>query len=171
MVNRKMPKWTREDLQEAVQQVKSKQMSMNRASKVYGISVGTLYNHYVHGICSKVGAGRPTILTYDEERDIVYSCQVGNQYLKIVQTIQCIHIQFHDFNLANITMHSMILSVYYTSYFQVLQEMGFGLTRENVGAIVMEYLQAQSRPNPFKAERPGYDWWEGFMKRCMAKAH
>ena len=56
-------------------QVRMKQMSLNKASKVYGIPVVTLHRH-IHGGASKVGAGRPTILTYEEEKEIVYTCQV-----------------------------------------------------------------------------------------------
>lgn len=47
---------------------------------------------------------------------------------------------------------------------QVLQEVSFGLTRETVGAVVMEFLQKASRPHPFK-QQPGYDWWAGFLQR------
>jgi hypothetical protein len=42
--------------------------------------------------------------------------------------------------------------------------MGFGLTRETVGGIVMDYLNTIKRPHPFKG-CPGYEWWKGFMKR------
>ena len=73
--NNKMPKWTKEQLQEAVQTVKVKQLSINKAAQMFGIPVSTLHSH-VHGGPSKVGAGRPTTLTYEEEREIVYTCQV-----------------------------------------------------------------------------------------------
>ena len=68
-------KWSKESLAVAIQKVKSGELSQNRAAKLYGIPVTTLHDH-VHGLASKVGAGRPTILTYEEEREIVYSCQV-----------------------------------------------------------------------------------------------
>ena len=42
--------------------------------------------------------------------------------------------------------------------------MGFGLTRELVGGVVMEYVQENKRPHPFK-EHPKYDWWKGFLRR------
>ena len=42
--------------------------------------------------------------------------------------------------------------------------MGFGLTRETVGGIVIEYLKAIKCPHPFKV-CPSCDWWKGFMKR------
>ena len=47
---------------------------------------------------------------------------------------------------------------------QVLQEMGFGMTREMVGAIVVDYLTTVGRDNPFNGQ-PGFKWWKGFQKR------
>ena len=47
---------------------------------------------------------------------------------------------------------------------QVLQEMGFGMTKEMVCAIVMDYLQQNNRKHNFKYT-PGWDWWNGFRKR------
>ena len=38
------------------------------------------------------------------------------------------------------------------------------MTRELVAGVVMDFLQKVSRPHPFK-EKPGYDWWAGFLKR------
>lgn len=46
----------------------------------------------------------------------------------------------------------------------MLQEIGFGLTREIVGCVIMDYLMKIGRPNPFK-DKPGFDWWKGFLKR------
>ena len=71
---------------------------------------------------SKSGAGKPTILTHDEEQEIVYCCQV-------------------------------------------LQELGFGLTKENVAAIVSEYIAKTERENPFTNGIPGRDWWTRFLQR------
>ena len=48
---------------------------------------------------------------------------------------------------------------------QVLQEFGFPLTTDTVGAIVRDYLKANGRKTPFKDATPGYDWWCGFLKR------
>ena len=62
-------------MQQAVQRVRKKALSMNKASKLYGIPVTTLHDH-VHALSSPRRAGRPTILTYNEEKDIVYACQV-----------------------------------------------------------------------------------------------
>jgi len=68
-----------------------------------------------------IGAGRPTILTPEEEKEVAYSCQV-------------------------------------------LQEMGFGMTREMVGATVVDYLTTIGRDNPFNGQ-PGFKWWKGFQER------
>lgn len=48
---------------------------------------------------------------------------------------------------------------------QVLQELGYGLTRSIVNDIVCHFLKDQKRENPFKDGIPGYDWWEGFLGR------
>lgn len=47
---------------------------------------------------------------------------------------------------------------------QVLQEMGFGMTREMAGAIVVDYLTTVGKDNPFNGQ-PGFKWWKGFQKR------
>ena len=41
----------------------------------------------------------------------------------------------------------------------------FGLTREMVGNVVMDYLKDKGRQNPFLNGKPGNDWWLGFMRR------
>ena len=49
---------------------------------------------------------------------------------------------------------------------QVLQEMGFGLTKQLTGVVIQDYLKDQPhRPNPFCCGLPGKDWWNGFLKR------
>ena len=49
---------------------------------------------------------------------------------------------------------------------QVLQEIGFGLTKDLVGVIIHDYLKDQpTRPNPFQHGIPGHDWWRLFLKR------
>jgi len=50
---------------------------------------------------------------------------------------------------------------------QVLQEIGFGLTKEIAGIVIRDYLKDQPhRPNPFSRDGlPGKDWWNGFLKR------
>lgn len=44
---------------------------------------------------------------------------------------------------------------------QVLQEIGFGLTKDLVGVVVRNYLKDQ----PFRPRVPGQDWWQCFLKR------
>lgn len=70
-----MPKWGRDAMKQAVNKVKRNELSLNKASKLYGIPVATLHGH-VHATSSPRPAGRPTILTYSEEKEIVYACQV-----------------------------------------------------------------------------------------------
>ena len=49
---------------------------------------------------------------------------------------------------------------------QVLQEIGFGLTKELAGLVIRDYLRDQPfRPNPFNHGIPGRDWWQLFLKR------
>ena len=48
---------------------------------------------------------------------------------------------------------------------QVLQELGFGLTREIVADVVCSYLKDHGRPSPFTGGIPGAHWWRGFLKR------
>jgi len=49
---------------------------------------------------------------------------------------------------------------------QVLQDIGFGLTKELVGIVIRDYLKYQpAHPNPFHHGIPGNDWWSLFLKR------
>ena len=53
---------------------------------------------------------------------------------------------------------------------QVLQEMGFGLTKKLVGIVIRDYLNDQpGRPNPFSSGVPGEDWWQRFLKGWHSK--
>ena len=46
---------------------------------------------------------------------------------------------------------------------QVLQEIGFGLTKELAGLVIRDYLRDQPfRPNPFNDGIPGRDWGSCF---------
>ena len=47
----------------------------------------------------------------------------------------------------------------------MLQELGYGLTREIVSDVVRSFLQDAKRVSPFKEGHPGPDWWRGFMRR------
>ena len=48
---------------------------------------------------------------------------------------------------------------------QVLQELGFGLTRDTVTKVISDFLKVSGRESPFRGGLPGPDWWEGFMKQ------
>ena len=48
---------------------------------------------------------------------------------------------------------------------KVLQELGFGLTRETVSKVISDFLRDSARPSPFTGGLPGPDWWVGFMQR------
>ena len=110
-----------ETLKVALEAVKNGGMKYLTAERKCGVPHSTLFDH-IKGCYKKLGAGAPTILTHEEEREIVISLQV-------------------------------------------LQESGFGLTKELVGVIVRNYLKDQPfRPNPFRSGVPGKDWWSRFLK-------
>ena len=101
-------------------------MKVPVAADKYHVPLSTLYDHIRERV-TKIGAGAPTILTKDEENEIVITLQV-------------------------------------------LQEIGFGLTKELVGIIIRDYLNDQpGRPNPFNYGVPGEDWWQQFLKRWHSK--
>ena len=117
-----MPKWLTEQLHAALQEFEDNtKVSLRSVAKKYRIPPTTLHDH-VQKTVSEHRPGKPTILTEDEEREIVYCCQV-------------------------------------------LQELGFGLTKENVTSVVCSYLTNAGRSNPFTNGRPGRDWWGRFLKR------
>ena len=64
------------------------------------------------GKSNKVGAGRPTVFSPTEEREIAVTCQV-------------------------------------------LQELGYGLTREIVTGVIHNFIKDQRRVSPFKNGYPG----------------
>lgn len=70
-----MLKWTEEQLSAAVAKVKANELSSRKVAVKYDVPYATLRSH-VKGIPAKVGAGRPTVLTHQEEEEIVYTCQV-----------------------------------------------------------------------------------------------
>ena len=118
-----MPKWKQEQLDAALKAIESGKgkETIHKLAKKHGIPSSTLYDHARKKV-SKSGAGRPTVLTWAEEEELVYCCQV-------------------------------------------LQEMGFGMTKENVTAIVTDYVSTKGRRNPFHGGVPGKDWWIGFLQR------
>ena len=86
----------------------------------------TIFDH-VKDLHPKIGAGAPTILMPQEERETV-----------------------------------VIL--------QVLQEIGFGLTKDLVLIVICDYLNDQPlRPNPFCDGIPGKDWWSLFLKHLTSQ--
>ena len=118
-----MPKWTKEDLEKALKDIRSSRgkSSIRSTAYKYGIPVSTLHNH-LRKTSTTVGAGRPTVLTFEEEKEVVYCCQV-------------------------------------------LQEVGFGLTKEIVSRVVRDYVTDISRHHPFYEGVPGKHWWSGFLAR------
>ena len=68
-------KWNDEQLHEAVQKVKSHELSLRAAALSYGIPKSTLSDH-VKGVSSKRYGGCSTVLTREEEQEIVLTCQV-----------------------------------------------------------------------------------------------
>ena len=63
-------KWTDEQLDEAIAKVRGNELSVRAAATTYGIPKSTLSDH-VHGVSSKRYGGGSTVLTLDEEREIV----------------------------------------------------------------------------------------------------
>ena len=72
-----MPKWSMQQLDAALREVRrlKGKTSANSIAKKYGIPVSTLHDH-VKDKVKKVGTGKPIVLTYAEEEEIVYCCQV-----------------------------------------------------------------------------------------------
>ena len=53
---------------------------------------------------------------------------------------------------------------------QVLQEIGFELTKDLFGVVIHDYLKDKpTHPNPFKNGIPGQDWWWPFLKRWQSQ--
>ena len=46
-----------------------------------------------------------------------------------------------------------------------MYEIGYGQTRRQVTEMVKKILDKDGRPNPFKDNRPGKDWWYSFLTR------
>ena len=118
-----MPKWTKDKLEKVIEEVnENKQSSVRSIAIKYGIPPTTLYEDVRPGVSRSIGAGKPSVLTRDEEQEIVYCCQV-------------------------------------------LQELGFAVTKDNVVSIVSQYIADTERVNPFVHGMPGKKWWTLFQKR------
>ena len=72
-------KWTDEQLQAALQAIRSGEMKPYSAAIRFGIPSSTLYDH-MHGKSKKRYGGRPTTLTDAEEKEIAIACQVLQQF-------------------------------------------------------------------------------------------
>ncbi len=46
-----------------------------------------------------------------------------------------------------------------------MAEIGYGQTRRQVCEMVKKFLDKDGRPNPFKDNRSGKDWWYAFVRR------
>jgi hypothetical protein len=64
-----------EALRNALQDLAENKNSIRKTAEAYGIPYSTLRDHH-KGLVQKRFAGRPTVLTYQEEREIVQSCIV-----------------------------------------------------------------------------------------------
>ena len=70
--------WTNEQLEAAMKDVKSKQLSASAAARKYGIPPSTLRDH-LSGKSTKRYGGPPIILTAKEEKEIERVCQVMHE--------------------------------------------------------------------------------------------
>ena len=68
-------KWTDGQLRTALEKVQAKELSLRAAAATYGIPRSTLSEH-LRGVRSKRYGGGSTLLTSEEEREIVVTCQV-----------------------------------------------------------------------------------------------
>ena len=52
-----------------------------------------------------------------------------------------------------------------------LADMGYGVTKDVVDAVIYDYLRETKKPNPFTGGVPGHDWWRRFLGRwpCLSK--
>ena len=46
-----------------------------------------------------------------------------------------------------------------------MNKIGYGQTRRQICEMVKKILDKDGRPNPFKDNRPGKDWWYAFLAR------
>ena len=95
--------------------------SMRSLARKYDIPKSTLHDH-LKGKSKQVGAGGPTVLSTQVEREIALACTT-------------------------------------------LADMGFGLTKDLIDVVIVDYLKDNGIENPFANNVPGKDWWQRFMKR------
>lgn len=77
--NGKRNKWTGKQLELALEAVKKGEMKPHRAALKFGVPSSTLYDH-LKGRSQKRYGGRPTVLSTQEEKEIVVSCEVLQQF-------------------------------------------------------------------------------------------
>ena len=68
-------KFSNEDLAQALDDLIQKKgsIAIRKTAAAYGIPYSTLCDHH-KGVSKKRYAGRPTVLTYQEEKEIVQTC-------------------------------------------------------------------------------------------------
>lgn len=71
--------WTADQLDKAKEAVKSGGLNINGTAKMYGIPYSTLRDN-LKGNSKKWYGGCPTVLHFDEEKEIYLSCQVLQQF-------------------------------------------------------------------------------------------
>ena len=71
--------WTTDQLDKAKEAVKSGQLNTNQAAEMYRIPYSTLRDH-LKGNSKKRYRGPPTVLSFEEEKEISTSCQVLQQF-------------------------------------------------------------------------------------------
>ena len=49
-----------------------------------------------------------------------------------------------------------------------MAKIGYGRTREQISEMVKRLLDKDGRLNPFVENRPGRDWWYGFLQRILS---
>lgn len=88
-------RWTDEQLSAAMEAAKSKKLSVRAAARMYGIPATTLSDH-LRGKSTKRYGGPSTVLTHDEEKEIVIACQ-SLQKFGFPMTTQIVGKIVHDY--------------------------------------------------------------------------
>lgn len=78
-MSRKKNKWSDKQLELALEAVNKGELKPHRAALKYGIPSSTLYDH-LKGKSQKRYGGRPTVLSVQEEKEIVTICEVLQQF-------------------------------------------------------------------------------------------
>ena len=85
-------------MKEAVEKVKSGEMTAYRAHKIYGIPKQTLSDRLTGKVSIDARLGRPTVLTTSEENEIVAACimfaEWGLNWSQIIALVSNVKIPF-----------------------------------------------------------------------------